>query len=124
PRICCCSTTIASQSMAVVGVLLSALLLLADFLVENDPVNHALIGTVVGLEVLAGILLIVGCSTKKALLVIPAIGSQWLSACMFLACGIETFIWFTMDTWTIVGLVVAYLSAIAFSCFIAQCHKS
>ncbi|GMR46947.1 hypothetical protein PMAYCL1PPCAC_17142, partial [Pristionchus mayeri] len=123
-RICCCSATVASQVMACIAIILSALIAVGNWL-SDDPIYLNIYQTIlVATEIIACVLVFVACCTLRPAFVLPIIIIQVWNTISILG----TAIWFFIDVWTILTAwgVVYYICLYAFSIlislFVLHCH--
>ncbi|GMT21802.1 hypothetical protein PFISCL1PPCAC_13099, partial [Pristionchus fissidentatus] len=121
-RICCCSATVASMTMAVIGIILTGWLALSGWLISNQLADNITLTVFVVLEVIACIMVFIACCTHKAIFMIPIIVIQFLNTCSLIGSAIYIFIWYSMDMWTIIYLGCSYAISISISLFISHCH--
>ncbi|GMT21801.1 hypothetical protein PFISCL1PPCAC_13098, partial [Pristionchus fissidentatus] len=126
-RICCCSATVASQTMAVVAIILAALLAIPGWFADDSLlVDNIILSILVCVQVLACVLVFVACCTLNAGFMIPIIVIQSLSVLSY----IGTAIWFLIVAigstgvwnWAFVSDSVLYIITIIISLFVLHCH--
>ncbi|GMR62843.1 hypothetical protein PMAYCL1PPCAC_33038, partial [Pristionchus mayeri] len=125
-RICCCCAIIASQIMAVVGIILSVAVAVSSW-VSNPPLPLYIdiIQTVlVSMEVIACLLVFFASCSVQPSLMLPIIVIQVLNSFSLFGTGI----WVVVELWNLIMVgeiilyFIIYLIALLLSLFVLHCH--
>ncbi|GMS99048.1 hypothetical protein PENTCL1PPCAC_21223, partial [Pristionchus entomophagus] len=124
-RTCCCSVTTASQIMAVIAVIPCVAIMVVDWIMVSTKVSNICMSVVAGLEVVACVLVFVGCWTTNHMLLAPILFIQAFNCGMIIATGINFFIIYlgAYNAWAITAWISGYLISLIISCIVLDCHQ-